>query len=135
MALLPKHLLLGATVPPQETVSIPELGGEVIIRGMSGAERDAFEVSLVEGRGRKREVNLKNLRAKLVAYCCIDEHGARVFSNEEAEALGNMRVDVLNRMYSVAQRLSGISDQDADELGQPVTLTVSATSSSPLPKS
>ncbi len=126
MAVLTKQQLLGATKPPQETVSIPELNGDVIVRGMSGAERDDFEVGLIQGRGKKREVNLKNLRAKLVAYCCINEQGERIFSESDVVGLGDVRADVVNRIYTVAQRLSGISDEDADELGQPSTPKTSA---------
>lgn len=136
MAVLAKHLLLGATKPPQETVQLPELGegAYVIVRGMTGAERDAFEVSLIEGRGKKRDVNLKNLRAKLIVFCCVTDTGERYFSNEEAEVLGHVRADVMNRIYTVAQRLSGISEDDAEELGQPSrTPTVSSSSSSGSP--
>lgn len=136
MAVLSKQILLGATKPPQEIVRVSELGdpdGHVIVRGMTGSERDAFEVSLMEGRGRKREVNLKNLRAKLIAFCCVDENGNRLFSNDDVEALGNVRADVMSRIYNVAQRLSGISDEDAEELGKPLSPKTSATSSSGSP--
>lgn len=136
MAVLSKQLLLGATTPPQETVRIPELGdpdGYVIVRGMTGAERDEFETSLIEGKGKKRDVNTKNLRAKLIAFCCVDDAGHRVFSNEDAEGLGNVRADVLSRIYNVAQRLSGISDGDAEDLGKPLSPKTSATSSSGSP--
>lgn len=119
MAFLSKASLLGATRPPQETVTVPELGGEVIVRGMTGAERDAFEVAMVEGRGKNRQVNLKNIRARLVAYSCIDQDGARIFSDADIPALGAVRADVLNRIYTKAQRLSGITDEDVDELGTP----------------
>lgn len=118
MALLTRDALLNATAPPQDTVAVPELGGDVIVRGMTGEERDAFEAGLIEGRGRKRDVNMKNMRAKLVAYCCIDEKGQRIFSDDDAAKLGKTRADVLNRLFTVAQKLSGISEDDADELGQ-----------------
>lgn len=130
MAALTRQILLGATKPPQEVVSVPELGGDVIVRGMTGAERDAFEVSLIEGKGRKRDVNLKNLRAKLIAFCCVDEQGERIFSDADVESLGKVRADVMNRIYTVAQRLSGLSDEDAEELGQPSSPKISASSSS-----
>lgn len=131
MPVLAKHLLLGATVPPQETVHIPELGGDVIVRGMTGAERDAFEVSLVEGKGRHRAANLKNLRAKLIVFCCVNEQGERIFTNADADQLGNVRADIVSRIYNVAQRLSGVSEEDAEELGKPLTQTNGGTSSSP----
>ena len=119
MQALDRSALLAATAIPREAVPLPELGGVVYVRGMTGSERDAFEVSLVQGRGRKREVNLRNLRAKLVAYCTVDAQGVRLFTDADVEQLGQVRADVVNRIYTVAQRLSGITEEDADELGQP----------------
>ena len=118
MASLTREALLGATAPPQQVVKVAELGGEVIVRGMTGEERDAFESGLIEGKGKRRDVNMRNMRAKLVSYCCIDEKGERIFSDEDATKLGKTRADVLNRLFTVAQKLSGISEEDADELGQ-----------------
>ncbi len=129
-----RDLLLGANKPPTETVSLPELKTSVIVRGMTGSERDAFEASCIEGRGKKRDVNTKNIRARLVAFCCVDDKGDRVFSDGDAKQLGDVRADLLDRIFSVAQRLSGMSDQDVDELGQvSKTMEASATSSSASP--
>lgn len=119
MQTLDRAALLAATAIPREAVSIPELGGVVYVRGMTGAERDAFEVSLVQGRGKRREVNLQNLRAKLVAYCTVDAQGTRLFTDADVDQLGQVRADVVNRIYTVAQKLSGITEEDAAELGQP----------------
>jgi hypothetical protein len=66
-------------------------------------------------------MNTANIRAKLVAHCCVDEHGALLFTDADTEQLGNTRVDVLNRLFGVAQRLSGVSDEDVDELGSSTT--------------
>lgn len=112
-----RAVLLAAVTLPRETVSIPELGISVIVQGMSGAQRDTWEAGLIKGRGRKRQVSTENIRAKLVAQCCVHEDGRRVFTDEDATVLGTTRVDVLNRLFSVAQRLSGVSDDDVDELG------------------
>jgi hypothetical protein len=99
----------------QQTVKVPVLGA-VIVRGMTGEERDEFEATLITGKGRNRDVNMKNMRAKLVSYCVVDEHGERIFS--DVAALGKIRADILNKLFTVAQKLSGISEEDADELGQ-----------------
>lgn len=119
MAILSREALLNATAPPQEIVKVKQLGGDVIVRGMTGEERDDFEASLIIGKGRNRDVQMRNMRAKLVAYCCIDESGKRLFSEADAAQLGKTRADVLNKLFGVAQRLSGISEEDAEELGQP----------------
>lgn len=129
-----REALLGATTTPSEVVALPEIGTEVIVRGMTGVERDAFEASCIEGRGKKRDVNTKNMRAKLVASCCIDAKGTRVFTDGDAAALGEVRADLIDRIFSVAQRLSGMSEADVDDLGKPLkTKEVSGSSSSPSP--
>lgn len=128
-----REALLNATTPT-EVVQLPEIGASVTVRGMTGRERDAFEASCVKGTGKKRTTDLANIRAKLVAFCCLDEHGNRAFSEDEAEALGNVRGDVINRLFTVAQRLSGLSQEDVDELGQGYeTTTASSTASSVSP--
>jgi len=130
MSVLSRESILGATQLPQEKVYIPALGGHVFVRGMTGAERDAFEASLVVGRGKSRDVSTANIRAKLVARCLVTEQGERLFTDAEADALGAVRADVLTPIFSVAQRLSGVSDEDIDELGKRSEKASSDTSSS-----
>lgn len=128
-----REKLLGAK-PPTERVYVAALDETFILRGMTGVERDAFEASCFEGRGKKRDFSMRNLRAKMVAYCVIDEQGNRVFSDADVAALGDTRADVIDRLFGVAQRLSGMKDEDVDELGlSSATPTASGTSSSATP--
>jgi len=99
-----------------ETIPVPEWGGSVVVQGMTGDERDDFEASCVKGRGRKAEVNLRNLRAKLVVIVCRDATGARIFTDDDAPALGRKSAAAINRIYEVAARLSGITEDDVEEL-------------------
>lgn len=127
-----REKLLGAK-PPTEQVYVPQLKETFTVRGMTGVERDAFEASCFEGKGNRRSFNMRNLRAKLVAYCCIHDDGTRVFTDDDAIALGDVRADVIDRLFSVAQRLSGLRQEDVDELGLSSDApTTSATSSSSL---
>jgi hypothetical protein len=134
MAFLSRADILKATATPREVVAVPALGGDVIVRGMTGVERDAFEASCFEGKGKRRDFNMRNLRAKLVAYCVVDDAGHRLFTDEDVIALGQVRADVIDRLFGVAQRLSGMKDEDVDELGLGSgSPTASGTSSSPSP--
>lgn len=119
MGLLSKEALLSAASSsqrPTETVDVPELGGSVIVRGMSGVERDAWERSLIVGRGKRRDVNTDNVRARLAVRSLCDEQGNRLLEDGDAVVLGRLRVDVLNRIFEAAQRVSGVTDEDIDEL-------------------
>ena len=109
MNILSKDAILAADDLPRETVIIPEWGGEVLVRTMSGTDRDAFEASLLEKDGR-----MENVRARLVALTLCDLQGDRLFNDSEIAALGRKSARALDRVFSVAQRLNGIGVDQVD---------------------
>ena len=103
-----------ATSIPSETVDVPEWDGKVIVRGLSAAERDQYESGLVEflpdGRVRTKR-NLQNVRTSLVVRCLVDEAGERLFGDADIEALGAKSGAVIERLWIIARRLSGMGDE------------------------
>ena len=114
MTKLTRDAILAVVDLPSETVPCPEWGGEVSIRGMTGSERDAFEQSLFIGDADSKRFSADNVRAKLLVRCIVDENGERIFKDEDVEALGRRSAQVLDRLYDVAQRLSGIGKKDLE---------------------
>lgn len=112
-----KDKLLGLSLPRQ-AVTVPELGETVWVWGLTGAERDAFECSMTEQRGKKRISNLANIRARFLVLVLRDADGARLFTDGEAAAVGNLPASVLDRLFDVGRALSGMSEADVDELGK-----------------
>lgn len=101
---------------PYEDVEVPEWGGVVRVRALTGAERDAYEASIVRRKGNKTELNPENMRAKLVALCVVDEQGNRLFTDKDIELLGRKSAAALDRVFEVAQRLSGLRPEDMEEI-------------------
>lgn len=101
-----------------EEVKIPEWNGTVYVKSMSGVERDAFEATIVSQRGKDPKVNMANIRAKLTAQTCCDKDGKLLFSASDIVTLGKKNASALQRIFNVAQRLSGISAKDVDELAE-----------------
>ena len=99
-----------------ELVDVPEWGFRLRVRSLTGTERDAFEISLLENRGKSREVNLRNMRAKLVAASVRKTDDSRVFSDGQVEALGRKNAAALQRVFRVAQKLSGLAEDEVEEL-------------------
>ena len=98
-------------------VNVPEWGGDVMVMGLSGTERDALEASLVVQKGKNTTTNLNNLRAKLVQKCVVDpETKGRVFGEADIAALGRKSAVALQRVFDVARELSGLGDSDVEEL-------------------
>lgn len=114
--LLSRDDILKAEDIAAETVSVPEWGGEVLVRGLTGRERDTFEADLLVRRGGQMEVDPRNARARLVALCVVGDDGKRLFTRDDIGALGEKSAAALNRVYEMAARLSGLGESDMKEL-------------------
>jgi len=118
MNILSRDDILKAEDIKVELVEVPEWGGSVHVKGMTGAERDQFESSIVQQRGKNHSVNMVNIRAKLASQTICDESGKRLFTDADVKALGAKSAVALQRVFDIAQRLSGITSEDVDELAK-----------------
>lgn len=134
MGYLTKEQILASEDIETEEVDVPEWGGMVRVRGLNGQQRDRFEASLMERRGKRMVPNTENIRAKMVAWSVVDEKGERVFTEGDVWTLGEKSVAALNRIYEVASRLSGMTDEDVEELAENFGSRNGTGSSSPSPK-
>ena len=101
-----------------EDVDVPEWGGVVRIRGLTGTQRDAFEASVVKMNGTNKQYNLTNLRARFVALCVVDADGKRLFTDADVKQLGEKSATALERVWTAARKLSGMSEDDVEELAE-----------------
>ena len=106
-----------------ERVEVPEWGGEVLVRGLTAAERDEFDLSATVERDGKRVINFQQLRARLVAMSLVDEHGKRLFSDADVEYLAAKSGAAIGRIFDIAMRLSGLTGQDIEEITRNFTAT------------
>lgn len=118
-----RDLILSATKLPEEQVPLPELGPSVFVtvRGMTGAQRSAFEQGCFEGKGKNREFSIKNVREKMVVACCYDG-AVKAFTDADIEAIGSVRADIIDRLFGVAQKLCGMKPEDVEDLGRPLPM-------------
>ena len=131
MTLLTRDAILGAHDLPTEDLDVPEWGGTVRVRALTGAERDSFESSLVQVRNDgSKQFRLENVRARLVALTVVDENSERLFSDADVKALGAKSAAALERVWEAARRLSGLSDEDVEELAEGLDDGPSAASTS-----
>lgn len=109
--------ILSADDRQHEDVEVPEWGGTVRVVGLSGTDRDSYEAAFVDGKGKPAPARLQNVRARLVAKCLVSEEFERLFTDAQVKALGAKNGAVIDRLFDVARRLSGIG-QDAVSEGK-----------------
>ena len=101
-----------------EDVFVPEWDAWVKVRSLNASERDRFEAGTVQRNGNSVTTNLDNLRARLCLLCIVDENGERMFDDGDTFPLGGKSAAALDRIFQVAQRLSGLRPEDVDELAK-----------------
>ena len=116
--MLTKEQILKAEDLPTETVLVPEWGGEVIVRTVSGTEKDAHEAKSLQDGGKDGKFDLVNFRARLCAMVMVDEKGKRLFSQSEIKLLGAKSAKALDRVYEVGARLNSFNKADVEELAK-----------------
>ena len=116
MAVLTRTQIEQARQLPREVVPVPELGGDVIVQGMSGTEREAWEASIFDAEGNRRDPQDRHFRARLVIRSVVDDAGQRLFADDDVELVSAFRYDILNRLFTVAQRLSRVGGGSGEAL-------------------
>lgn len=98
-------------------VEVPEWGGTVLVRPLSGEDRDMYEQSnLKERKNGTTRLNLRNARARLVQLCAVDKDGRRLFDKTDVDRLGKKSAAALDRVSEVARDASGISEEQMEEM-------------------
>lgn len=112
----------------KEWVDIPEWDGGLYIKVLSGEERDSFEAGMFKSNDMGDFTrNLDNMRARLIAFAAVDEDNKPIFDSNlkydiqgklygDVAELGKKSSVVLDRMYTVAQRLNKLRKEDIEDL-------------------
>lgn len=106
MTVLSKTAILEAQDLKFQDVEVPEWGGTVRVRTMSGAERDAMGAAMVDEGGK---VDMHLYRVRLLAMCIVGEDNQRMFSDADVGALAQKSAVALDAVFQVADKLNSIT--------------------------
>lgn len=94
-------------------VVVPEWDTSVYVKQLTAGERDEYESSLYElSKAGGRKAIVKQARAMLVAVSCVDEAGARLFSEGQVAALAGKNANAMDRIISAATTLNKIGEAE-----------------------
>jgi hypothetical protein len=88
-------------------------GEEVFLLDPAADVRDEFDMW-----ARTRQDNLSGVRGVVASLLLCDEKGERMFSVDDAPALGEMRADILSEIFDRGTRLLGMTDKEVEELAE-----------------
>lgn len=95
---------------PRVPVDIPEWGFSAFVQTLMAEDYDDYE----SWAFKKDDGN--NYRAKLVCRALVDEHGNRIFTDDDAAAVGKKSALVVGRIFNVVAAHNRTSLDDMEEL-------------------
>lgn len=111
MGTLSRDQILGADDRKTDEVEVPEWGGSVRIRSMSGAELQEYVRAVAET---KDEVDNVDDVLLLVHFSIVDDSGNRLFpAKDDVKLLAEKNIHVLNK---IAQACMGVNGLDQKEV-------------------
>jgi hypothetical protein len=112
--LLTREQILAAQDIRSEPVEVPEWGGTVMVRGLTGRSRDALELRFAGSNGNLDKERGSDFRAAFAAMSIVDAAGERMFTDDDVKALGEKSSLALQRVFDAAIRLSAADPSDID---------------------
>ncbi len=104
-----------ATVPnlKRDSVEIEEWGGSVLIRELTGAERDDVELRFYKGQ---KTGDFRGVRVKVCLLACIKEDGNPLFDEKkDAVILDSLSAKALDKLFMKIAALSGLNPDGEKE--------------------
>jgi len=92
---------------PSETCDVPELGGEIIVRGLLLRDRLALAVSGSDNK-------FSNLSAML-ACTVVDAESKAIFTQDQWEEFGSAHFEAALKLFGIAQKLSGMGSDGSEK--------------------
>jgi hypothetical protein len=106
VALTREEILAKRNVRQRVPVEVPGWG-TIHVAKFTARDRDRFE-EIVTG-GIPGKVNLRNVRAQVVALLAVNEDGTRLFEDGDADAIGELDSDAVQAVMDAGFRLNGLN--------------------------
>jgi len=103
-----------------EKVPVPEWGGAVLMKTMSGKNRDDY-IQILQGRmvgtGKGRKLsNYRGLSASLLQQCLIKKDESPLFTAAQIKDLQGKNGAVISRLVEKAQEMNGLTDDEVEKI-------------------
>ena len=111
MALSKAAILAAKDTKLSDPVKVPEWGGEVFCKTLSGTERDAFEEAYSENK-------MKAFRCRFLVLTLCDDKGQRLFDDGDVAELGKKSSVVINRLFEASWGFNAFTNEAVESLGE-----------------
>lgn len=99
-----------------EKVHVPEWGGDVYVREMTGAERDWLDQRMYDKKTQDVSLlNVPNYRSAIASLVLCDESGKRLFTEHDIPLLSGCSAASLDAVVKAGVRVNGLLSEAVEE--------------------
>ena len=122
-----------------EKVHIKEWKMDLFVRSLSASEKAKWEFSAIdvssnpkrnEAATKLDKTRMQTARERLVEFATCNEDGTRFFKEGDAAQIGQKNANAISTLYDAAAKLSGISQEDLEEIAKNSEADLNASSTS-----
>ena len=110
MSLSKAKILAANDTKLSDPIPVPEWGGEVYCKTLTGTERDHFEDAYSQNK-------MKSFRARFLVLTLCDDSGERLFADADIPALSGKSSIVINRLFEKAWSHNAFTNEAVEALG------------------
>lgn len=116
--LLTKEHILASHDLKTRDIEVSEWGGTIRVSQISAADRIALQMMALDDKGKPRtpEEATRLMTIGLLTMSIVDESGVPLFTRDDIVALGKKNSDAIDKVFSVADEINGISTQMTEKL-------------------
>lgn len=115
--MLTRDQIIAADDLPTEVFSVPEWGGDVLLRALSGAQREEIEIRSHKAKTSGDALGWKGLKALVLSYAIVDEGGKPLFPKpQDVAELAKKSSAAIERLFNHIMKMNAMTPEDAKEL-------------------
>lgn len=118
---LSREAILGARDRHVSEVAVPEWGGSVYVRSLTGAERDILEHEWNRMQSADKPQPL--MRAAFVQLVACDADGSLLFSPDDVQPISEKNAVALSRIFDAAFAINFVTEEDVEDLAKNYGMT------------
>ena len=111
---LTRDQILKADDLRREKVPIPEWGGDLYVREITGAESLVFDSWMADNKNNKKALGI-GWHPIMVMLCACDDKGERLFNDDDFEALKRKNKVVISRIAEKAIKVNKMGAEDIED--------------------
>lgn len=111
---LSKDAIFAVKDSDSHEVDVPEWGGSILLRSMTGKQRNDYE-HWATTQSKEKVPDYRGIRERLIICCAVDENGDALFTESDLAKLAEKNSEVIDRLHTECRAICGMDEDSVED--------------------